>query len=172
MNRVEEETHQEYENFFNENDFTFSQITIQNGEAALSKQQSIISEGFPDKILKGIKYLFFFTPGVFLLTLIGPALFIAILYSSFLEPLLSSLVCGGVGSFLTMLGMGKLKDLKYLKVPAFVVLCSMIVGFLFFPPAFYFGYELNILKFFLPFTIILGYLVKRNIDKTDEKDLL
>lgn len=170
MSKFQEETHQEFENLFNENDFSFSQITLQNGEATLAKQQSAVNEDFPDKVLTAVKYLFFFIPGVFLLTLIGPALFIAILYSSFLEPLLGSLVFGGIGSFLTMLGMGKLKDLKYLKVPAFIVLCSMIVGFLFFPPAFYFGYELNILKFFLPVTIVLGYLVKRNIDKTDEKD--
>lgn len=170
MSKFKEETHQEYEDLFNENDFSFSQITLQSGEAALTEQQSVINEDFPDKILKVVKYLFFFIPGVFLLTLIGPALFIAILYSSFLEPLLGSLVFGGIGSFLTMLGMGKLKDLKYLKVPAFIVLCSMIVGFLFFPPAFYFGYEISILKFFLPFTIVLGYLVKRNIDKSEETD--
>jgi hypothetical protein len=170
MNKYQEETHQEYENLFNENDFSFGQIAIQNGEVALLKQESEMSEGFADKILKGVKYLFFFTPGVFLLTLIGPGLFLSILYPSFVESLLGLLVCGGIGSFLTMLGMGKLKDLKYLKVPAFIALCSMIVGFLFFPPAFYFGYELNILKFFLPFTIVLGYLVKRNIDKSEETD--
>jgi hypothetical protein len=131
-------------------------------EASQSEQET-----FPDKSLKAVKFIFLFIPGVILLDMIGPILFLSILYGEIFDPLVSSLGAALVGTFLSMMGIGKLSDLNYLKVPVMVALFSMVIGFLFLPIVFYFGYDLGFIKFTVPIALALGYLTKRNIDRSD-----
>jgi hypothetical protein len=86
------------------------------------------------------------------------------------ELMLGTLGIFAVAAFMIMLGIGKLLDLRYLKVVAAIVLSSLSMGILYLvltaiSDGSFFGF---FLKATLPLSIVTGFLVKLDVDqKTD-----
>jgi hypothetical protein len=126
-----------------------------------------------DLLVTAVKWTFLFLPGAaaihFLMMGFG------LLY--FYDDWSFSLVGARIGIlifsiFMTMLGIGKLSDLRYLRVPASLlaagglaaVLYSILIVFI---PGDFFGFYA---KLTLPLTVFIGYMVKRDTDKKLETD--
>lgn len=169
MDKFQEKTQPELHDLFSQENFLFGQILVKKDEESLLKENPTSEESFPDKCLKAVKLIFFFVPGVLLLNMIGPMLFLSILYGEIFDPIISIIGSSLVGAFLVMLGIGKLKNLNYLKVPACVLLFSLIVGFLILPIVLNFGYDLSGFKYTFPFAIVLGYLAKKFVDNQEDR---
>lgn len=122
--KVEQKFDSFFENeFFSGINFDHRSIAVAENSLPLKEVSETQAETFPDKFLKAVKFIFFFIPGVFILNLTGPILFLSILYDEIFDPFVRILGTVLIGTFLTLLGMWKLNDLNYLKSSG----CSLVI---------------------------------------------
>lgn len=170
--KLEEKFDNATDKFFNENlfegDYTNTQLTQFQSEIALENIPSINSEEYLDKLLTAIKFAFLYIPGTMAINMVGMFAYVLILYSESMPNFFAEL--SGftlIGTFLTMLGIGKLKDLNYLKVPAVVFAASVLYSIIHAIFAMFLGD--GIFGFFFltsfPIVALVGYLVKKVLDK-------
>jgi len=121
------------------------------------------------------KMIVFFVPGVSLLYFVTLILTdLIVLQNENVTNLTFSLFWLGFGVFLIMFGIGKLAELKYLKVVASVFVATLAIAsaFIFLPVEtrgeFFGGYSL----YFLPMIMFISYLVKKWIDKGTADEVL
>lgn len=126
------------------------------------------NEEFLDKILAGIKLAFLYIPGAMLIHFVGVFLKFLVLYGSPM-PNFGSELAGGflIGMFLTMLGIGKLKDLNYLKVPAAIFSMSILISILHLILSAILGFQTEgiFMLISFPLAVISGYFTKSFLDK-------
>ena len=161
-----EDSYNNYQMFFDEEDFTPNQMTISE-ESSLQNNSSSEEASFLDKFLTVVKWIFLYFPGVSAIHFIMVGMALLFFYDGwFIELLLGTLGIFAVSTFMIMLGIGKLRDLKYLKVVLSVLLTSSLMAILYgvlavFIAGDFFGF---FAKITLPLTLLVGYLVKTNID--------
>jgi hypothetical protein len=126
------------------------------------------NESFLNNLLSLVKLIFIYIPGAIAIHFVGMFPYFFILFGFDFSDFYSGIVIGLIaGMFLTMFGIGKTNDLKYLKVPAAIFTGSFLISILFALITGLTGIRLT--GFFMmlsfPITTILGYLVKRILDK-------
>lgn len=125
--------------------------------------KSAILDGF----VTAIKWIFLFLPGTAAIHLLMVGFSLMLFYDIWsLEMMAGALGVLVVSSFMIMLGIGKLTDLRYLRVVAGIfaagALASVVYGILaVFIPGDFFGFYARLT---LPLTLLIGYLVKRHTD--------
>ncbi len=127
-------------------------------------------EAFLDRFLSLVKWVFLYIPGVAFLHLLIVGFGLSLLYEiSPGEILVEMLGAGVIGTFMVMLGVGKLSDLKYLRVVGAIVAASSLAAILYlilaaFIPGDFYGrfYQMS-----LPVILLVGYLMKRHTDAVD-----
>lgn len=160
----------DYQAFFDEKDFAPNQLAI-NQTAALQNNAAEESDGFLDLFLTTVKWAFLYLPGAAAIHFIMLGFTLLFLYRDWgFEMMLGTLGAYSVAAFMIMLGIGKLRDLKYLKVVGAVSLTSLLLTVLYsiltvFIPGDFFGF---FAKITLPSTAMIGYFVKRNIDESEK----
>ncbi len=147
----------------------FGSITEYRDFAISPVETSESSDVVLDGILAAIKWIFLYIPGVAAVQMMMTSL-VFILYSQkwsneFLSVQLLGLSI--ISMFMIMLGIGKLRDLRYLKVVVSVFAASAAFALLFailiaFAPGNYFGIYTTVT---LVSTLLLGYLTKKDIDR-------
>lgn len=147
---------------------TESSLVNRKSSDIVSLENNSANKEFLDKLLSGIKFLFLYVPGAIAIQLVGHYLKSAIFFSERLQ--ISGLALSElaiIGIFLTMAGISKLTDLKYLKVPAtifaFSALLVAIESFFTIGSRVEIPELLRVLSLALPIT--LGHLVKKKLDE-------
>lgn len=148
-------------------------MEIANGHSEIAAREETSEAKVLDVLLTAVKWLFLFLPGAAMIHLL--MLGFALLY--FYGDRSFQLVGASVGIlifsvFMTMLGIGKLRDLRYLRVAASLfaagglaaIVYSILVTLI---PGDFFGFYA---KLTLPLTLFVGYMVKRDTDKKLETD--
>jgi len=167
-----EDARVDFQTFFDEESFTDSRITI-NKNAALLNNSAPEKDSHLDSFLTAVKWIFLYFPGAaaihFIMLGFGLMLFYGVLM---IEVLPGTLGIALVSAFMIMLGIGKLRDLKYLKVVLGVFLTSSLLAILYailavFIPGDFFGF---FAKVTLPLPLLAGYLVKKDIDAEEKND--
>jgi len=129
-----------------------------------------VEEAFLDKFLSAVKWIFLYAPGVAYVHMLVVGFGMSLLYefwpATMFVQILGAVV---IGTFMIMLGVGKLNDLKYLRVVAGILAASSLAAIVFlviaaFLHADFFG---TFYKLSLPFVMMIGYLVKRYTDKLE-----
>ncbi len=160
--------------FFANEDFSPGQIAVRENTFDLQHQDEDDSEKVSFRFWAFAKCLFFFVPGVSLLFFVMLALTHFIIFKNEnIGNFTFAFFWLGFGAFTTMFGMGKLANLKYLKVVAAVLVTSFTIALPFF-------FVFDVLKgnysgiyafYFLPIVVLVGYLTKTWIDR-EETELL
>ena len=144
-------------------------IAVQSPGALASKEQ-IASGLLLDKFLTAVKWVFLYLPGTGALHLTFMALSLFFLYEGpTIEVMLGTFGVFIVGMFMVMLGVGRLTDLRYLRVVGAISIVSTLAAILYsiltvFIPGDFFG---TFTRLTLPAALLAGYLVKRNTDHSD-----
>ena len=168
MNKVKIE--EKIESLF-EDGFDNRQISVFQNEATLENLKTSNNEEHLDNFLSLIKLVFLYIPGAIMIHFVGMFSYFFIWFGlefSDLFELSAGMIVGLIiGTFLVMFGIGKLKDLNYLKVPAMVFATSILISIIFAIVSAFTGMGMTgiYLLATFPITILLGYIIKRNIDK-------
>lgn len=121
-----------------------------------------------DSFLSIVKWVFLFLPGASVLHFTMMALSLFFLYEPpTIELILGTFGIAVVGMFMTILGLGQLTDLKYLRVVAGIIATAALASIAYsisiaFIPGDFFGW-FTLLT--LPLTIIIGQLIKFKTDR-------
>ena len=156
--------------FFEAADFgpvaAFGEFSI--APAAGSDSQDVVL----DTILGAVKWIFLYVPGVAGVNMIAMN-YVFILYSKnwsndFLS--VGAIVPIMICAFMIMLGIGKFTDLRYLRVVLSILMTSAAAALLLailiaFTPGNYFGIYVLVT---LTVSLVLGYLTKKNIDRSPD----
>jgi hypothetical protein len=156
-----------FADFFNQNCEQSDLVFRQNTDVLTIENESG-NEEFLDKILTGIKLIFLYVPGAMAIHFVGVFIKFIIQYGDSIPNFAAELSGFAlVGTFLTMLGIGKLSDLNYLKVPAATFTTSILVSILHVILSAIIGFETEgiFMLISFPLVIISGYLVKTFLDK-------
>ena len=141
------------------------------GDFSISPAENASSnEVFLDGFLAAIKWIFLYVPGVagvHMLMLGFGLMFHYNDWASEVQMIGGFTDTGVILMFMIMLGIGKLKDLRYLRVVAAIFASTAIMAVLYailiaFVPGDYFGFYA---KLTLPLTLWAGYLVKKKTDR-------
>ncbi|CAN5574075.1 hypothetical protein BH10ACI2_BH10ACI2_16200 [soil metagenome] len=154
--------------FFDATDF--GPIATYADVAVSSTAISNANEVFLDRILAAIKWIFLYIPGaaaVHMLMLGFALMFHYQDWASELQMIGGLTGTGVILMFMIMLGIGKLQDLRYLRVVAAVYAATAVMALVYgiliaFMPGDFFGFYA---KLTLPLTLWAGYLVKINTDR-------
>lgn len=153
--------------------YSFFEATDFGPIAAMSDNSvSVIAHAredqFLDSLLAAIKWIFLYIPGAAAFHMIMMGFALLLLHSDWSSPMM----LGTLGiliftTFMVMLGIGKLGDLKYLRVVGGIFGMSALAAIVYpimasLIPGDYFGL---FAKCTLLMTILAGYLVKRHTDK-------
>lgn len=163
-----DETQKAREEFFAEDFLTPNQLIVDKEKDLQPQKSPLKNEKMLDKLLSIIKWIFLYLPGVALIHLAMMGLAIMFFYGEY-EPFgLLGLIA--LGTFLIMLGFGKMRDLKYLKTILTILSFSLITAIFYdllavFIKGDFFGFYA---KLTLPLIALIGYLSKRSVDKEDE----
>ncbi len=157
-----EETDQAAYSFFETTEYG----PIANRDAGV-QAAGATEEVFLDKFLSAIKWIFLYIPGVAYLHMLVVGFGLSLLYQ--IEPFsMSAELLGAVliGTFMVMLGVGKLSDLRYLRVVAGIVAASSLAAIVYLILAAFFPGDLfgRFYQLSLPVIMAIGYLVKRQTD--------
>ena len=161
-----EDAHRDFQTFFDEESFTAGQITVSK-DAALQNNLSAENISFLDNFLTAVKWIFLYFPGAAAINFILIGFALSFYYGDwFVELFLGMLGIFAFAAFMIMLGIGKLFDLKYLKVVLSVFLISSLLAILYailvvFIPGDFFGF---FAKVTLPLPVLTGYFIKKDID--------
>lgn len=136
----------------------------------LGPASTVSSSDVLDKLLSLIKVVFLFLPGVACLHLAMMGLALVLFLGDFgALDLLELLGFIALGTFLTMVGLGKIQDLKYLQTVLTILGISFLLGVLSDILAVFLNGDFWSLytKLTLPVVVLIGYLSKRSIDRKD-----
>ncbi len=153
--------------FFNQSYEQTDLVCPQNSDI-LTLENAANNEEFLDKILAGIKLMFLYVPGAMAIHFVGVFIKFIIKYGDSMPNFAAELSgVALVGTFLTMLGIGKLGDLNYLKVPAAIFTTSILISILHIILLAIIGFETEgiFMLISFPLVIIAGYLTKIFLDK-------
>jgi hypothetical protein len=148
-------------------DFGFAPITIREGVAPASVQPTRVTEAL-DLFLAVIKWIFLYVPGAAALHFVWMGLGLFFYYGVPNIEILAGMLGGSVfAMFMVMLGIGRLNDLRYLRVVGAILATGALASILFsililFIRGDYFG-RFTLLT--MPVTIIIGQLVKMKTDR-------
>lgn len=172
--KTEEKLSNAHAAFFDGVNFSPGQIAARENDYMLQNQEEDDDcEGDSFNFWATAKYLFFYLPGVSLLYFV--TLFLSFVLVTQIEDLrhfTQAFFWLGLGAFMMMFGIGKLSDLKYLKVVAAVLIASFAASFSFFlvmgdMKGKFFGNSF----YFLPIVIFLSYLTKKWVDREETEFL-
>jgi hypothetical protein len=128
---------------------------------------------FLDTLVAGIKWVFLFLPGTAAIHFLMMGLSLLFFYNDWSpEPVIGSVGGAIFSTFMVMLGVGKLSELKYLKAVGAIFAAATLaaicysISILFIPGDFFGWFTLMT----LPLTIAFGQLVKQKIDREDRTD--
>lgn len=156
------------EAFFEKEQFLPGQIAVRENDYDLQNQDGRDIETGSFNLWSTAKYILFFVPGVALMYFVTLILAeLLIVRTESITHFTGAFFWLGFGTFLMMFGIGKLADLKYLKVTGSVLLASLAIASAFlFVPIESKGNFFGIYSFyFLPVISFVAYLVKKRIDK-------
>ncbi|HXG83211.1 MAG TPA: hypothetical protein VNI84_04200 [Pyrinomonadaceae bacterium] len=160
------------EAFFEGEQFSPGQITVRENDCDLQNQNNERSTVSAFDVWTFAKYFLFFLPGVSLLFFVTLTLTHFLIFGNEnIGNFSFAFFWLGLGAFLTMFGIGKLAELKYLKVVASVMAASfgIALSFFFVPDElkgkFFGSYSL----YFLPVITLVGFAAKKWIDKQSNK---
>lgn len=158
-----DETHKRRSEFFDEEMPPSSGLatteTPELGTGAVEKNSSTL-----DTIFTVVKWAFLVLPGIAAIHLAMVGLALMLFYGEFDGFGLLGLVV--IGTFMIMLGLGKMRDLKYLKTVLTVLGFSLLTAILYDILAIFIKGDFFSLyvKLTLPLVIVIAYLSKRSID--------
>jgi hypothetical protein len=167
-----DETQTVFQNFFNEEFSTTNEIDL-NEKAELTQNLSTETDSFLDKLLSVIKWIFLYLPGVAAIHMAMMGVALLFFYNEAAYDLLPGMLGFiGVGTFLIMLGFGKLNDLKYLKTVLTILAVSFVTAVFWdilavFIKGDFLGFYT---KLTFPLIAFVGYFSKMSIDN-EAKDL-
>lgn len=157
--------------FAAEDDVSPGRLVVTDGNFALQNQEEEVSK-------KAIgwwtfaKYFLFFLPGVSILFFVTLAMtYFLVFQNEGIRNFSFAFFWLILGTFMTMFGIGKLSDLKYLKVIGAVMLITFVLALSFFfvpddlKGKFFGSYSL----YFLPFVALVGAATKKWIDRADNE---
>lgn len=160
------------EHFFDTRDFG-AIIVQQSGVVAGIDERA--DNAILDSFVAVVKWSFLYIPGAAVIHLVMMGLALLLWYGD----LSAGLMLGGLGAaavatFMAMLGIGKLSDLKYLRVVGGIFAVSALLAILYsilivFVPGDYFGF---FSKVTLPLSLLAGYLIKRNTDEQSVTEIV
>ena len=159
-----------FQNFFNEGFSTSNDIAF-NEKAELQKNLSLEADSFSDKLLSAVKWIFLYLPGVAAIHMAMMGVALLFFYNEAAYDLLPGMIGFMlVGTFLIMLGFGKLGDLKYLKTVLTILTVSFITAIVWdvlavFIKGDFFGFYARIT---FPLIAFVGYFSKISVDKEAE----
>ncbi len=154
--------------FFDETEF--APITVRE-DIAFEIPYPAIENAFLDNLTPGIKWIFLYVPGILAIHFQMMGMVLTFFYRDWSLGLMAGVFGITIFSiFMVMLGIGKLNDLKYLRVvaAAFAIsgLASIFYSLLIIViPGDYFG---TFTLMTLPLTLLAGYVVKRYTDGLEE----
>lgn len=158
-----------FEAFFDEENFQRREIAVSEKNSLHRFSTGETESGFLDALLASIKFIFLYLPGVAAISLLVLSWVIFSFYENIeLELVTGSLGFLTIGTFMIMIGIGKLSDLRYLKVVGAIVSASILEAILFWLVAALAGKLDYFGSFLLAMWILnasIGYLVKRNLDE-------
>jgi hypothetical protein len=157
---------EKFAEFFNQSYEQNDLVYRQNTDVLTLENDS--NEQFLDNALAGIKLIFLYVPGAMAIHFVGVFIKFIIQYSDSMPNFAAELSgVALVGTFLTMLGIGKLNDLNYLKVPAAIFATSVLVSISHLILSAIIGFETEgiFMLISFPLVIIAGYFVKIFLDK-------
>ncbi|HUR99149.1 MAG TPA: hypothetical protein VMZ26_13870 [Pyrinomonadaceae bacterium] len=145
----------------------FAPITVRED---ITPEAVVLTDGthFADAMLATIKWVFLFLPGAAAIHFLMMGLSLFVFYKDwFPEPLMGAVVGAIIATFMVMFGVGKLGDLKYLKVAGTIFGAATLAGICYnlsilFVPGDFFGWFCLLT---LPITILLAQIVKLKIDR-------
>ena len=132
------------------------------------------NNAFLDNFLIAIKWLFLFIPGAAVLHVLAMGGALLSLYNDWSLELGFGMVAAAIAAtFMIMLGMGKVGDLKYLRVVVGIAASSALAAIVYsvltvLIPGDFFGI---FTRATLPLTLLIGYLIKRSIDRMPSDDM-
>ncbi len=158
---------EKFAEFFNQS-YEQTDLVYRQNTDVLTLENEANNEEFLDNALAVIKLVFLYVPGAMLIHFVGVFLKFLVIYGSPM-PNFGSELGGGIliGTFLTMLGISKINDLNYLKVPAAIFATSVLISILHAILSAIFGFETEgiFMLISFPVAIISGYLTKTFLDK-------
>ena len=162
-----EEVAFDFQAFFEAEDFTANRLaTTEN--AALSRADRAPAKAFSaPAVLTAIKLIFLYFPGTVAIHFLLMGFALSFFYGDwFVELFLGALGIFAVATFMIMFGIGKMLELKYLKVVLGILLTSTLAAILYsvlivFIPGDFFGL---FVKSTLALPALTGYFVKRHLD--------
>lgn len=165
-----DQTQTVFQDFFNER-FSASNEIAFSEKAEPTQDLSTQTDSFLDRLLSVIKWVFLYLPGVGAIhtAMMGAALLLFYNEAAYdLLPGIIGLVLAG--TFLVMLGFGKLGDLKYLKTVLTILTVSFITAVLWdvlaiFIKGDFFGFYA---KMTFPIIAFVGYFSKISVDNEAE----
>ena len=119
-----------------------------------------------DSIVATVKWIFLFLPGAAAIHFLMMGLSLLFFYNDWSpEPLIGSIGGAIFATFMIMFGVGKLSDLKYLRVVGAIFASSALASIIYsilivFIPGDFFGW-FTLLT--LPLTVLMGHLVKQTV---------
>lgn len=126
-------------------------------------------EALLDRVLAAVKWIFLYVPGVAYIHMLIVGLGLSTLYEDWPTEIIIQLIGAIViGTFMIMLGVGKLSDLKYLRVVAGVIAASALGAVIYLILAAFFAGDFfgTFYQLSLPVVLFVGYLLKRYTDAT------
>ena len=143
-------------------------FAVRSGTFVTALEPSTSSTEVLDRFMATIKWVFLYVPGVAGIHFIMMGLVLSLFYVEW-PPEIGVGILGSVGfcTFMIMLGIGKVTDLKYLRVAVSIIATSGLLALLHAILAIlfhsnFFGLYIQISGLF---TLFIGYLVKRDTDK-------
>ena len=121
----------DFQTFFDEEFLAANPLAVRENAALLPNDSVSKSDSLLDSSLAIVKWLFLYLPGAAAVHLVLMGLALAAFYGDwFIELFLGMLGILSVAAFMIMFGLGKLRDLKYLKVVLGVFLTSALAAIL------------------------------------------
>lgn len=165
-----EDARADFRSFFDDETFTGQPIAV-SAETSAAQTAAANSDAALDAIVTFIKYVFLYLPGAVGISMVGFGfVLISVSDGVFIELFAGMLGALAVGAFMIMFGIGKLLDLRYLKVVLSVLLVSSAAAFLIAGLEVFLSEDLlesvfgALLAADVAVSAAAGYLVKRNID--------
>lgn len=161
-----------FQSFFNKEFTTSNEISF-NEKAEQTQNLSTEPDSLLDTFLSVIKWIFLYLPGVAAIHLAMMGVALLFFYNEAAYDLLPGMLgFVGIGTFLIMLGFGKLTDLKYLKTVLTILAVSFVTAVFWdilavFIKGDFLGFYA---KLTFPLIAFVGYFSKISVDN-EAKDL-
>ncbi len=161
-----------FDAFFADENFSPGQIAVREYDYDLQNQNGGDSLSGSFSLWAFAKCLLFYVPGVAMLFTVTLVLTHFLVFENEnIGNFTFAFFWLGFGAFLTMFGIGKLAELKYLKILASIFITSFAIAlpFLFVSEVLKGSFSGIHSLYFLPIVVLVGYLTKKWIDREEAK---